>query len=611
MTVNTSDLDFINIKSKLKTYFKNTSEFEDYDFEASGLSSILDVLAYNTHINALIANMAINESFLSTSQLRSSVVGHAESLGYFPRSKSSSIAVLNVTVSDPGGIVEQETLLSRSPFITAIDDTAFSFYTNESYTATRNENDEFVFSNIKVYEGEERTKTFFADDSIDTVFVIPDENIDTSTMVVNVFENSNADVSVRYKNILDVAAIDENSRVYMLRESPNGDYEMYFGDGELLGMRPKTGNVIEVSYISTSQKDSNGAVQFRTDLFGGQDVTVTTVMPSAGAREKESLQEIKVNAPRAFATQQRLVTADDYTSMIQSNYGQYVKDVIAWGGNDNLPPRFGSVFVALNFHPGYSDTVKEEVKTLIRENLTDFRSIMSIETEFVDPEIVYLRLTTSFNLDSTLSTLNSEQYKQEISDLISTYFLTELDTFGSIFRRSNLLSRIDDYSPAILNSKMSVVSQRQLNIRSYFDEVDEYHQTAGTTAPDFIERDITVNFPFLLATPDKDDHVIITSPFRYFNQNAIIKNELGSYKLQVFDMSGNVLVSNVGDYQPANGEVNFRAWRMERDTVDIIKVTATPANQSTITPLRNYLFELDDDSIVMVNVERDGTKVLL
>ena len=611
MTVNTSDLDFINIKSKLKTYFKNTSEFGDYDFEASGLSSILDVLAYNTHINALIANMAINESFLSTSQLRSSVVGHAESLGYFPRSKSSSIAVLNVTVSDPGGIVEQETLLSRSPFITAIDETAFSFYTNESYTATRNENDEFVFSNIKVYEGEERTKTFFADDSIDTVFVIPDENIDTSTMVVNVFENSNADVSVRYKNILDVAAIDENSRVYMLRESPNGDYEMYFGDGELLGMRPKTGNVIEVSYISTSQKDSNGAVQFRTDLFGGQDVTVTTVMPSAGAREKESLQEIKVNAPRAFATQQRLVTADDYTSMIQSNYSQYVKDVIAWGGNDNLPPKFGSVFVALNFIGGYSEEVQNEIKDLIRENLTDFRSIMSIETEFVDPEIVYLRLTTSFNLDSTLSTLNSEQYKQEISDLISTYFLTEMDTFGSIFRRSNLLSRIDDYSPAILNSKMSVVAQRQLNIRSYFDELDEYHQTAGTTAPDFIERDITVNFPFLLATPDKDDHVIITSPFRYFNQNAIIKNELGSYKLQVFDMSGNVLVSNVGDYQPANGEVNFRAWRMERDTVDIIKVTATPANQSTITPLRNYLFELDDDSIVMVNVERDGTKVLL
>ena len=611
MTVNTSDLDFINIKSKLKTYFKNTSEFKDYDFDASGLSSILDVLAYNTHINALIANMAINESFLSTSQLRSSVVGHAESLGYTPRSKSSSIAVIDVTVSDPGGLVDQETIPVRSPFITAIDETAFVFYTNQNYIATRNANDEFLFSDVKVYEGEQRTKTFFADDSVDTVFVIPDENIDTSTMIVQVYENSNANVSVRYKNILDVPAITNDSRVYMLRESPNGDYEMYFGDGELLGKRPKTGNVIEVSYISTSQKNANGAVAFRTNIFNGQDVTVTTKMPSAGASEKETIDEIKINAPRAFATQQRLVTADDYVAMIQSNYGQYISDVIAWGGNDNIPPKFGSVFVALNFQGGYTDTVKDEVKTLIRENLTDFRSIMSIETEFVDPEIVYLKLMTSFNIDSTLSTANSESYRQQISDLISSYFLNKLDSFGDIFRRSNLLSQIDDHSPAILNSKMTVNALRQINIRPYFDEVDEYNQLRGTTPPDFIERDITVNFPFLLATPDNDDHVIVTSPFRYYNQNAVIKNKLGSLTLQIMDTRDNVLVSNVGDYQPADGTVNFKSWRMERETNDIIKVNATPANQSTIMPLRNYLFELDDDSVVLVNLERDGTKVLL
>jgi hypothetical protein len=386
---------------------------------------------------------------------------------------------------------------------------------------------------------------------------------------------------------------------------------MYFGDGELLGNRPQTGNVIEVSYISTSKTDANGAAVFRTNLFGGQDVTISTVMPSAGGSEKESIDQIKINAPRAFAAQQRLVTADDYTAMIESNYGQYVRDVISWGGNDNVPPKFGSVFVALNFQPGYSDSVKEEVKTLIRENLTDFRSIMSIETEFVDPEIVYLKLMTSFNIDSTLSTTNSESYRQQIKELISNYFLNEMDEFGSIFRRSNLLSLIDDSSPAILNSKMTVSALRQINIRPFFDEVDAYHQTKGTTPPDFIEQDITVNFPFLLATPDNDDHVIVTSPFRYYNQNAVIKNKLGSLTLQVMDTSGNVLVSNVGDYQPADGTVNFRSWRMERETNDIIKVNATPANQSTIMPLRNYLFELDDDSIVNVNVERDGTKVLL
>jgi hypothetical protein len=611
MTVNTSDLDFINIKSKLKTYFKNSSEFQDYDFEASGLSNILDVLAYNTHINALIANMAVNESFLSTSQLRSSAVGHAEALGYFPKSKSSSMAVLDVTLSDPGGVSTSETIPARSEFITAIDETGFVFYTNQSYTATRNENDQFVFSGVRVFEGQSRTKTFFADDSNDTVFVIPDENIDTTTMIVEVFENSNADVSVRYKNILDVPAIDNDSRVYMLRESPSGEYEMYFGDGEFLGIRPQTGNVIQVSYISTSKTDANGAVVFRTNVFGGQDVTVATAAPSAGGTEKESIDQIKINAPRAFATQQRLVTAEDYTSTIQSTYSQYVSDVIAWGGNDNIPPKFGSVYVSLNFLPGFADEVKEEVKELIRENLTDYRSIMSIDTEFVDPEIVYLRLNTRFNIDSKLSTQSSEIYKQDISSVISEYFSIELEKFESVFRRSNLLSRIDDYSPAVLNSRMDVVAQRRINIRPYFDEVDAYHQLIGTTAPDFIERDITVNFPFLLATPDNDDHVVVTSPFRYFNKNAVIKNQLGSYKLQMFDMDDNVLVSNVGDYDAAKGTVNFKAWRMERETVDTIKVTATPANQSTIMPLRNYLFELEEDSTVTVNVERDGTKVLL
>jgi hypothetical protein len=611
MTVNTSDLDFVNIKGKLKTYFQNSPEFKDYNFDASGLSSILDVLAYNTHINALIANMAINESFLSTSQLRSSVLGHAESLGYTPRSKSSAMATVDVIISDPQGVTTEEIIGPRTRFNTEVDDSSFVFYTNREYVASRNDDDQFIFSGVDLYEGKERTKTFFADADVETVFVIPDEDIDTSTMIVEVYENSTSDVSVRYKNILTAPAITNNSRVYMLRETPAGEYEMYFGDGELLGIRPSAGNVITVSYIATSSSDANGASNFNLDAFNGYSKQVVTISPASGGSEKESIAEIKVNAPRAFATQQRLVTAEDYTSTIKSLYGQYLKDVISWGGNDNIPPKFGSVFVSINFLDGYTESIKDEIKTLIRDNLTDFRSIMSIETEFVDPEVVYLKLTTLFNLDSTLSTVSTEVYKQQISDLISNYFFNEMDKFGSIFRRSNLLSLIDDQSPAILNSKMEIVAQRQINTQPYFDEIDDYHLMKGTTPPDFIERDITVNFPFTLALPDKDDYVITTSTFRYLNQNAVIKNELGSYRLQVYDTNNNVLLSNVGEYQPASGEVNFRAWNIQRDSNRIIEVTATPGNQSTITPLRNYLFELSDDSVVLVNVERDGTKVLL
>lgn len=611
MTVNTSDLDFVNIKSKLKTYFKNSSEFKDYDFDASGLSSILDVLAYNTHVNALIANMAINESFLSTSQLRSSVLGHAESLGYTPRSKSSATATVDIVVSDPLGSSSEELIPARTRFTASVDDAAFVFYTNQEYVASRNSDDEFVFSGVDVYEGKERTKTFFADADIETVFVIPDSDIDTTTMIVDVYENSTSNVSIRYKNILTAPAITNDSRVYMLRETPAGEYEMYFGDGELLGIRPSAGNVIQVSYIATSGADANGAAKFAVDAFDGYDKSVVTVSPASGGSEKESVEEIKVNAPRAFATQQRLVTAEDYTSTIKSLYGQYLKDVTSWGGNDNVPPKFGSVFVSINFLDGYTDSVKNEIKKLIKENLTDYRSIMSIDTEFVDPEVVKLKLVTSFNLDATLATTSSESYRQQIRDLISRHFRENMSTFNSTFRRSNLLAKVDDYSPAILNSKMSVMAQREIDVNALFEEVDQYNAINLTESPEVIERDVSVNFPFLMATPDNDDYVVSTSAFKYFNKTALVRNKLGSYTLQIVDAVGNVLVANIGDYNPAQGTVNFKGFPFDRSSGSIVKVNVMPANQSTIKPLRNYLFELDSDSIVLVNVEADGTKVLL
>ena len=607
MSINSSDLDFYDIKSKLKTYFKKSEEFKDYDFDASGLSNILDVLAYNTHINGLTANMSINESFLSTSQIRSSVVSHAESLGYFPKSPTGARAFVNVKVPY-NGIDENWEIDEGTRFFASIDQVNYEFFTTESHVASRS-GDYYEFNDISIVQGKIKRKTFIADGSVDVPYVIPDDTIDTSTIKIEVNQSGTTAIPDVYKNILNVPYDDENSTVYMVRESMNGNYEIIFGDGKVLGKRPEAGNIIVVQYISTDGPDGNGAKKFFLNESYSAEVETSSV--SAGGAIRENIDSIKMNAPVAFSAQNRLVTAQDYEGLIQTKFGQYFDDVACWGGNDNIPPKFGSVFVALNFRESLSSSTKDEIKDLIRENLTDYQSIMSIDTEFVEPESVYLRLTTTFNVDPKLSTLNSQQYRQEISTLISEYFSTEMNPFGSVFRRSNLLTRIDDYSPAILNSKMSVVAQRRLDIRPYFEEIDTYNQQIGEVSPDFIERDITVNFPFLLATPDKDDHVIITSPFRYYNQNAVIKNELGSYKLQVFDMSGNVLVSNVGDYQPANGEVNFRAWRMERDTVDIIKVTATPANQSTITPLRNYLFELDDDSTVMVNLETDGTRVLL
>lgn len=600
MTVNTSDLDFINIKNKLKTYFKNTSEFKDYDFEASGLSSILDVLAYNSHLNALTANMAINESFLSTSQLRSSVVGHAETLGYFPKSKTAPMAIVDVTILDPNGTSEQEILTSRTEFLTAIDDVGYVFYNRDEYVATKNEDNAFVFSNVKIYEGRERTKTFFADNSIDTVFVIPDENIDTSTMVVKVYENPTADVFTVYKNIFDVATITDDSRVYMIHETPNGYYEIYFGDGNMLGKRPQSGNVIQVDYISTANSDANGAARFNLNAFNALETTVTTISPAAGGSDKESIQEIKINAPRAFATQQRLVTAADYSALIKSNFGQYVRDVIAWGGNDNAPPKFGCVFVSLNFFDGFGESTQEEVKTMIRDRLTNDRSIMSIDTEFVEPQETYLEINAFFNIDSLQAAETVESMQVSVKNLIKTFVGTNLDTFGKTFRRSHLVAEIDDSSNAIINSSVDIKVQQRINLdeeflrlESLLPEDDDRLPLSSTT------QDFTLQFPFALANPDKDDFIITSSVIKFNGENVIIKNKLGDTQLQLVDFNNDVKLKNVGYYEPGSGKVYLQSLTILRDGYvgDSLKISATPSNPSTLRPKRNYIITVDENDV--------------
>jgi len=600
MTVNTSDLDFINIKNKLKTYFKNTSEFKDYDFEASGLSSILDVLAYNSHLNALTANMAINESFLSTSQLRSSVVGHAETLGYFPKSKTAPMAIVDVTILDPNGTSQQEILTSRTEFLTAIDDVGYVFYNRDEYVATKNEDNAFVFSNVKIYEGRERTKTFFADNSIDTVFVIPDENIDTSTMVVKVYENPTADVFTVYKNIFDVATITDDSRVYMIHETPNGYYEIYFGDGNMLGKRPQSGNVIQVDYISTANSDANGAARFNLNAFNALETTVTTISPAAGGSNKESIQEIKINAPRAFATQQRLVTAADYSALIKSNFGQYVRDVIAWGGNDNAPPKFGCVFVSLNFFDGFGESTQEEVKTMIRDRLTNDRSIMSIDTEFVEPQETYLEINAFFNIDSLQAAETVESMQVSVKNLIKTFVGTNLDTFGKTFRRSHLVAEIDDSSNAIINSRVDIKVQQRINLdeeflrlESLLPEDDDRLPLSSTT------QDFTLQFPFALANPDKDDFIITSSVIKFNGENVIIKNKLGDTQLQLVDFNNDVKLKNAGYYEPGSGKVYLQSLTILRDGYvgDSLKISATPSNPSTLRPKRNYIITVDENDV--------------
>ena len=605
MTIQNSELDFFQIKSELKNYLEKQSEFQDYDFNASGLSSILDVLAHNTHINGLTANMAINESFLSSAQLRSSVVSHAETLGYSPKSQTSATAIVNITVSGQPNNLGTLTLPKHTIFNSTINESPYTFINTEECIATHDSiTDTYVLrtlsgsENIQLKQGEVKTKSFIVGDTSDnSVYVIPDSRIDTTTMIVKVFDNFNTTTFKVYNNINDVSTITDESRVYIVRETSNGYYEMFFSDGNVLGEAPSANNLIQIEYISSSGADANGGLIFTSTENINNDIPITpvTVSASAGGASRETINSIKLNAPRSYTAQNRLVTANDYTAMISSNYGSYLKDVSAWGGNDNVPPQYGRVYISLVFLDGTSQSVQTQVKNQIRDQLTSNLSIMSIDTEFVDPLETFFEIQTTFNVDPIKNLTTLEALESNVRTLISQYVSDNLGTFGAIFRRSNLLSEIDNLSTAILNSRIDVKVQQRV------------------TPSLNVEKDYVLNYPCALSTTDKDTHVVTSTVFKNpTHGNVVIKNELGSNRLQMLDLDDVVKIQNIGSYDASKGEVKLNALNISQTGGDGLKISAIPTNQSTISPLRNYVITLDEE-ISNVNglIDTGSTKVLL
>jgi hypothetical protein len=354
-TINSTDLDFNNIKSNLKTYLQQQSEFADYNFEGAGLNNLLDVLAYNTHYNALLANFALNESFLNTAQLRSSVLSHAEALGYRPRSITSAQAIVNISITVPSGdpAPSSVTLPSGTKFTASVEGVSYTFQTREVYTAdaessgtstvyrfkkastysTATNTAQNTIYNLPVYEGTSTNKTFIVGETASNqVYVIPDISADIDTLVVNVYNTLSSTSYSRYTDINNSIRLSSTSTVFRTQETPNGYHELIFGTDT--GTVPKSGNKIVVNYLKVAGAPANGGSTFTPQSqlsVGGtnQTLTVSTVSNSAGGASREAISSIKTQAPLLYASQQRLVTANDYRSQILNKYGTTVRDVNA------------------------------------------------------------------------------------------------------------------------------------------------------------------------------------------------------------------------------------------------------------------------------------------
>ncbi len=448
-----TDLDFDTIKNNLKTFLRSQDTLQDYDYEGSALSTLLDVLAYNTQYNAYYLNMVANEMFLDTAIMRNSVVSQAKLLNYVPKSIISPSANVNITVND---VTSPTITLSRGTKLMSesIEGINYTFTTTDDKTVEVNlATNVAEFNNVEIKQGVISTASFIVNNSTNknSLFSIPDANIDVTTMTVTVAQSSSNTAFDVYKESKSFLSLNSSSKVYFLQEGLNGNYEVYFGDG-ILGQKLIDGNIVTITYISSGGTASSGANSFilMDTVAGYSNTSVTSVTAASKGADKESIDSIKFQAPRAYSAQGRAVSKDDYITAIQQNNLGYSFDAVSvWGGEDNDPPSYGSVFISLKPTGAYAFTQTQKQK-LINDVVKPI-SVLTVEPKIVDPDYTYLQLTANVLFDPKRTNLTATQLQTNIKTAIANYANTALNTFNSTFS-------VTDFNEVVRNTNQSIIA---------------------------------------------------------------------------------------------------------------------------------------------------------
>ena len=589
-----TELDFDQIKLNLKNYLKSQSTFNDYDFEGSGMSVLLDVLSYNTHYNAMAAHFALNEAFLDSAQIRGNVVSRANLLGYTPRSRLAARAVITVKVDVTGlsGTPQNLSLPRGTKFTSTIQGVEYNFVALETSTATK-ASDVYTFTNVTIAEGTYKTLKFRVDNDIDIQKMqIADKDADTSTLRVRVQanqESSSFDIYSKFTTLLNVTSV---SKVYHLQENSNEYYEIYFGDG-VTGFKPTNNNIVTMDYIFTNGKDANGAKTFsKVDTIGGYaNVTIPTVTTAAtGGVDQETMESIRYNAPLTFTSQNRAVTSDDYRAIIQREFSD-IDAISTWGGEDNDPPNYGSIFVCIK--PVLNVTLTDDQKTQIKDTILKGKNVVSITPTVVDPNYTYLDLDVHFKYNNNLTDRTSVELSSVVSDAIDDYNFNNLNKFDGVFRHSQLLRKIDSADPSIQNS----------TVRPFM------HKTFTPLATTDLNSH-TLNFTgsFYLSGSTTDS-VISSSEFlrngivNYFGDEAVEGQTLRRvYAYKIVNSKEIKTINDCGTVNTGTGQIVLNNFVPTTSTgatsYTPIKITVKP-NSLDIAPKRDQLLNISAPGVLI------------
>ena len=533
-----ANLDFEEIKVTLKEYLRGQTEFTDYDFEGSALSNLLDVLAYNTYYTAFNTNMVVNELFIDSATLRDNVVAIAKQLGYRPKSATAPTAYVSFNVNYTNPTTDTELILKKGTgFIASYDNNIYQYVALDDVKA-QVANDVAIFTDVPIVEGTQVVNTFLYSRALKSQrFILDNKNFDTNTIRVKVFPTGGT-FSEPYLVADNILGVDGTSKIFFLDEIEDNRYEVLMGDG-VLGRKPEDQSRIEVSYMTTAGPASNGV---KTFVFNGVienpngvspssfTTSITSTTASSGGEELESTQKIKYTAPKAYGTQNRAVTSQDYEAIVRKIYPA-TSDIIIFGGEDQVPPEYGKVFIALK--PKDASYLTALTKQSIIADLKKY-VVASVEPKLVDPSILYVEMNSKIYYNGSATDQTPAQIRDKVIGNVQSYLDTsDTEKFNGKFRYSKMVSVIDD-SDRNINSNLTSVTMRKdfypsLNSTFYYEICFQNTFDKDCDEPVLSSTGFRVTeYPnFDVYIEDRDGKIVLYTLDSVTGEKVVLDKELG------------------------------------------------------------------------------------
>jgi len=582
-----TDINFDTIKGNLQAYLSSQSEFQDYDFESSGMQTIIQLLAYNTYYNSIYTNFVSNEMFLDSALIRNNVVSRAKMLGFTPSSARGAKATLSVTVN-PAGTPDSVVVPANTQFTSTVDGVSYIFQSINSTTFERSDSGTYT-SSMVIREGDPVQESYTVSSVAPVRYLLNNDNADTTSLKVRVQESvSNTAVRV-YRLATDLSLVNGNSAVYFLQENNDGAFEVIFGDN-VLSKKPSDGNIVKLNYNVCNGPLLNGAKTFNgpATLAGNSSYTISTTSRASGGANPQSIDSIKFNAPRSYTTQNRAVTANDYKNILLNNAPD-LQTIAVWGGEQNSPPIYGKVYIAAK--PRGNNTItpsrKEELIALLRD-----RNVVTTQPVFVDAEFLYVVPTIDVRYNPALTNKSGDTLLTQVDGILRKFNADDLGLFASNFYLSQFIGKVDSIDQSVINVSVTEKMQKRF--------------IPNTT----ITQTYTLNFNNPIFNPHSGHLYSISSTsfthqgFKcYFDDdgrgNLRIYRFVNQKRVYVNEKAGKV------DYE--KGSVQINAFKLSAFVGDAIKVNATPKEQY-IKSVRNQIIQLADASVSIINNQTDAVE---